>query len=84
MVKILYETSLEDVTESVIRQMLPFLKDIAYAKYEGHNVPSEVACWILKVSSDKLYALIKAGKIIPTERTGKKYQFDLKYLLTWS
>ena len=82
MTEVIYRSSIEDVADAMIQRMIPLLNDIAFAKYEGQLVTTEVACEILKCSCSTLLKRITDKSIVPTERSGKIYQFDLKYLLT--
>lgn len=82
MTRTVYELSEEDFELAIERKLGQIMIDKAFARFEGREVSSSVACEILGVTKRTLYRYIGSNLITPLERQGEEeYRFNLRELL---
>lgn len=82
--EIVYKVSKCDLKDAMIETLQEVAADSILKKYEGRLVGKNAACEVLGIGSATLYRYIDRQLLVPVDRTGRDYAFDLRYLLEFN
>ena len=82
--RIVYEMTPETLKEAIKQAQSEVLADVLLSRYEGRKIKTSSAAQVLGISLESIYKYVDAGWLLPEEREGRNYSFDLRYLLEFN